>query len=66
MKNALCNGKTIEIRKFGTFKIRHRKARDNSRNPKTGEKAKVNEHSVVAFTPGKELKEKIWNLKEKK
>ena len=66
IKNALCRGNTIELRTFGTFELRLRKGRENSRNPKTGKTVKVEPHYVAAFRAGKELKEKIWNLKLKK
>ncbi len=64
IKNALCDGCTIELRKFGTFELRLRKGRENSRNPKTGKTVKVDPHYVAAFRPGKELKEKIWNTEK--
>ncbi len=66
IKNALCDGFTIELRKFGTFELRLRKGRENSRNPKTGKTVKVDPHYVAAFRPGKELKEKIWNTEKSK
>ena len=40
VKDALARGDHIEIRGFGTFKVRHRKAR-RGRNPKTGEPVEV-------------------------
>lgn len=64
IKNALYEGSTIELRKFGTFELRLRKGRENSRNPKTGKKVKIDPHYVVAFRAGKELKEKIWNIEK--
>ena len=66
IKKALYDGSTIELRKFGTFEPRLRKGRENSRNPKTGKTVKVESHYVVAFRPGKELKETIWNPKKSK
>ena len=62
MKSALSSNKAIELRGFGTFEIRSRKARDNARNPKTGAKVQVEQHGVVTFRPGKELKETTWSL----
>lgn len=64
IKNALYEGSTIELRKFGTFELRLRKGRENSRNPKTGKTVKIDPHYVVAFRAGKELKEKIWNIEK--
>ena len=40
VKETLARGDYIEIRGFGTFKVRHRKAR-TARNPKTGEPVEV-------------------------
>ncbi len=61
-KNALAQGKSIELRGFGTFEIRIRKGRAKARNPKTGEMVSVKDHGVAVFRPGKELKQKTWNL----
>ncbi|MCR4899234.1 MAG: integration host factor subunit beta [Treponema sp.] len=66
IKNALCKGSSIELRKFGTFELRLRKGRKNSRNPKTGKLVQVEPHYVVAFRAGKELKEKIWKIEPEK
>lgn len=55
---ALDEGEKVEIRGFGTFKIKERKPH-NARNPKTGEKVFVEEKKIPYFKPGKELKEFI-------
>lgn len=65
MKEELAQGSTIELRGFGTFEPRLRKAKSSARNPKTGEKISVDSHYVAAFRAGKELKEKLWNLNKK-
>ena len=62
LKGALADGKTIELRGFGTFEVRTRKGKDHARNPKTGAKVSVEDHGVAFFKPGKELQEKVWNL----
>ena len=62
LKHALCEGKSIELRGFGTFEIRKRKGRSKARNPKTGEMISVRDHGVAIFRPGKELKQKTWNI----
>ena len=62
LKAGLAEGKTIELRGFGTFEVRTRAGRKRARNPKTGEKVSVEDHSVVFFKPGKEIQEKVWNL----
>lgn len=48
----------IELRGFGSFKLRHRKAREG-RNPKTGEKVHVPAKVVPYFKPGKDLRELV-------
>lgn len=65
VKIALENGSSIELRGFGTFEPRLRKGKSEARNPKTGEIVSVPPHYVAAFKPGRELKEKLWNLKRK-
>ncbi len=55
---ALKNGKTIEIRNFGVFKVKKRKPRIG-RNPKTGEVVPVPERNAVVFKPGQEMKKVI-------
>ena len=50
VKDALAHGDNIEIRGFGTFKLRHRKAR-TARNPKTGEPVAVPPRVVPVFKP---------------
>jgi len=58
ISKSLIEGDTIELRGFGTFEIKRRKGRINARNPKTGEKVSVEDHGVVFFRPGRELKRK--------
>lgn len=62
MKLSLENGKSIELRGFGTFEKRLRKGRSKARNPKTGEIVSVEPHYVAVFRPGKDLKKSLWNL----
>jgi integration host factor subunit beta len=51
-------GQKIELRGFGSFRLRSRKSR-TGRNPKTGEKVEVPSKKIPYFKPGKELKELI-------
>jgi integration host factor subunit beta len=53
-------GQKIELRGFGSFRLRSRKSR-TGRNPKTGEKVEVPSKKIPYFKPGKELKELINN-----
>ena len=56
IKDALKDGKHIEIRGFGTFKLKMRKERIG-RNPKTEEKVKVPARVVPTFKFSRALKE---------
>jgi integration host factor subunit beta len=48
----------IELRNFGVFEVKTRKAR-TARNPKTDEEVEVPEKNVVTFQPGKVMEEKV-------
>lgn len=58
MTEALAVGRRIEIRGFGSFSVRSRRARQG-RNPKTGELINVPAKRVPFFTVGHELKERV-------
>jgi integration host factor subunit beta len=52
----------IELRNFGVFEVRVRKAR-KARNPRTGASVEVLPKNVVTFQPGKEMEEKVKTAK---
>ena len=54
--DALHRGEKIELRGFGSFRLRQREPR-KGRNPKTGDKVDVPPKKVPYFKPGKELKD---------
>jgi len=56
--DALQKDQKIELRGFGSFRIRQRRSRQG-RNPKTGDKVDVPAKRIPYFKPGKELKELI-------
>ncbi|MFP4169156.1 MAG: HU family DNA-binding protein [Desulfonatronovibrionaceae bacterium] len=56
MKEALKNGDRIEIRGFGSFKIKEYEGYVG-RNPRTGEKVDVKSKRLPFFRVGKELRE---------
>lgn len=56
--DALHRNDKVELRGFGSFRIRQRKAR-MGRNPKTGEKVMVPAKKIPYFKPGKEFKRYI-------
>jgi integration host factor beta subunit len=60
LKEALITGETVEIRGFGTFKIKKRAAR-RARNPRTGEPVDIPEKYVPTFKPSRELKDAVAN-----
>jgi integration host factor subunit beta len=51
----------IELRNFGVFEVKQRKAR-KARNPRTGDKVDVPPKNVVTFKPGKEMEEKVRKM----
>jgi integration host factor subunit beta len=53
---SLKDGDKIELRGFGSFRIRRRGAR-LGRNPKTGDHVEVPPKRIPYFKPGKDLKE---------
>jgi integration host factor subunit beta len=58
MKKALMEGNRVEIRGFGSFKIKDYAAYAG-RNPRTGERVMVEPKRLPFFRAGKELKEFI-------
>ncbi len=54
----LARGNRLELRDFGVFEVKVRKAR-KARNPKTGAEVRVPEKRVVTIKPGKKMKEEI-------
>lgn len=55
---SLVRSEKVELRNFGVFKIKERKARFG-RNPRTGQSVPVPPRKVVVFKPGLEMKQKI-------
>lgn len=55
---SLRRGEKVELRGFGSFRLRHRKSRVG-RNPKTGERVDVPPKMIPYFKVGKELKNLI-------
>ena len=58
IKQALCRGESVTLRRFGTFQLRNKNER-LGRNPKTGEEADIPARRVVRFKAGKHLKEAV-------
>ncbi len=58
MTASLAKGDKIEIRGFGSFKVKEHKAR-KGRNPKTGETIDILAKKTPFFKVGKELKKRV-------
>lgn len=58
MTDSLAKGAKIEIRGFGSFKVKEHKAR-KGRNPKTGGSIDISSKKTPFFKVGKELKERV-------
>lgn len=58
LENALINGDRIELRGFGSFGVKHRRAREG-RNPLTGEQIQVERRCTVFFKAGRELRLRV-------
>lgn len=56
--DSLLNGEKVEIRGFGSFRTRTRKARIG-RNPKSGEKVDVPPKTIPYFKPSKQLRDAV-------
>ncbi|MEW6306342.1 MAG: HU family DNA-binding protein [Verrucomicrobiota bacterium] len=59
---ALAEGRNVELRNFGVFEVKVRKARIG-RNPNSPEKdVPIPPRAVVKFKPGKEMREAVLKL----
>ena len=58
MADALAKGERVEIRGFGSFKVKHYDGYQG-RNPKTGEVLNVKPKKMPFFKCGKKLREKV-------
>lgn len=64
MSEALSSGDRIEIRGFGSFSLHFRPPR-MGRNPKTGDSVSLASKYVPHFKPGKELRDRVDESREK-
>ncbi|MCE2950872.1 MAG: integration host factor subunit beta [Alphaproteobacteria bacterium] len=58
ISHALAQGSRVELRGFGVFSVRQRRAR-LGRNPKTGESVEVSAKGVPFFKAGKQLRDRL-------
>jgi nucleoid DNA-binding protein len=62
ISEAVAKGETVELRNFGVFEVKVRKARIG-RNPNRPETdVPIPERAVVKFKPGKEMRELVLDL----
>ena len=62
ISEAVAAGKTVELRNFGVFEVKIRKARIG-RNPNQPDKdVPIPQRAVVKFKPGKEMREGVLKL----
>jgi nucleoid DNA-binding protein len=62
ISEALAQGGTVELRNFGVFEVRVRKARIG-RNPNAPETdVKIPPRAVVKFKPGKQMRDEVLKL----
>ena len=62
ISDAVAKGETVELRNFGVFEVKTRKARVG-RNPNAPETdVPIPARSVVKFKPGKEMREAVIKL----
>ncbi len=59
--SALSEGDKVELRGFGSFRVRSRDSRDG-RNPRTGTTVQIPPKKVPFFKAGKELREMVDNI----
>ena len=65
ISDAVAEGETIELRNFGVFEVKIRKARIG-RNPNDPENdVPIPPRAVVKFKPGKEMRERVLKLTPK-
>jgi len=62
MAKALANGDRVEIRGFGSFKVKHYDGYAG-KNPRTGEPIKVKPKKLPFFKCGNKLKERVDTYK---
>ena len=58
ISSALAKGERVELRGFGAFSVKERKAR-TGRNPRTGEPVEVTKKFTPYFKTGKQLRERL-------
>lgn len=63
MTEALVNERRVELRGFGSFSTRKRKARQ-TKNPRTGVVMEIDERKTIHFTMSKSIKDALITEKD--
>ncbi len=66
ISNELAAGRNIELRNFGVFEVKIRKSRIGRNPNKPKNQVVIPERAVVKFRAGKELKDRVEQLKSSK
>lgn len=62
---AVAHGKKVELRNFGVFEVKVRKARVGRNPNQPGTDVPIPQRAVVKFKPGKEMREAVLKLTPK-
>jgi nucleoid DNA-binding protein len=62
ISEAVAKGETVELRNFGVFEVKVRKARVGRNPNEPATDVPIPARSVVKFKPGKEMREKVIKL----
>src|SRR3982750_2907986 len=62
ISEAVAQGQTVELRNFGVFEVKIRKARIGRNPNQPGTDVPIPERAVVKFKPGKEMREAVSRL----
>jgi nucleoid DNA-binding protein len=62
ISEAVARGETVELRNFGVFEVKVRKARVGRNPNRPGIDVPIPQRAVVKFKPGKEMREVVLKL----
>ena len=62
ISEAVSHGRKVELRNFGVFEVKIRKARVGRNPNRPGTDVPIPQRSVVKFKPGKEMREAVLKL----
>jgi nucleoid DNA-binding protein len=65
LSEGLSKGRKVELRNFGVFEVKMRKARVGRNPHKPGTDVPIPQRAVVKFKPGKEMRDAVARLSQK-